>query len=61
VTPTERQAFAWELVARMRKFLGHIEDMGDDERLFMLGAMAGALEGMLREAGVPEPAGAGHG
>jgi ATP-dependent Clp protease ATP-binding subunit ClpC len=51
----EQQAFAWKLVARMRKFLGHIEDMGDDERLFMLGAMAGALEGMLRDAGVPEP------
>jgi len=51
----ERQAFAWELIGRWRKFLGHIEDMGDDERLFLLGAMAGSLEGMLRDAGVPEP------
>jgi hypothetical protein len=35
----------------MKQFLRHIEDMGDDERLFMLGALAGALEGMLRDAG----------
>jgi ATP-dependent Clp protease ATP-binding subunit ClpC len=52
-----RQAFAWELVGRVRKFLGHIEDMGDDERVFMLGALAGALEGQLQAAGVPEPPG----
>lgn len=32
------------LVDRMKQFLGHIEDMGDDERLFMLGALHGALE-----------------
>lgn len=51
----ERQALAWELVGRMRKFLGRIEDMGDDERLFMLGALTGALEGMLRDAGAPGP------
>jgi hypothetical protein len=35
------------LVARMREFLGHIEDMGDEERLFMLGALTGALERRL--------------
>jgi len=52
---TERHAMAWVLIGRMRKFLGHIEDMSDDERVFMLGAMAGTLEGMLRDAGVPEP------
>lgn len=51
----ERHAFAWELTTRMRAFLGHIEDMKDDERLFMLGALTGTLEGMLRDAGVPEP------
>jgi hypothetical protein len=33
-----------ELCDRMRHFLGHIEDMPDDERLFMLGALWGALE-----------------
>jgi len=31
------------LVARMEEFLGHVEDMGDDERLLMLGALTGAL------------------
>lgn len=51
---SERQAFAWELVSRMRKFLGHIEDMKDDERVFMLGALTGTLEGMLQDNGVPE-------
>jgi hypothetical protein len=33
-----------ELCDRMRHYLGHIEDMPDDERLFMLGALWGALE-----------------
>lgn len=51
----ERHALAWELVGRMRMYLGHVEDMGGDERLFMLGALTGSLEGMLRDAGVPEP------
>jgi hypothetical protein len=37
--PVEDQA----LLDRMRLFLGHIEDMGDDERVFMLGALTGAL------------------
>jgi hypothetical protein len=32
------------LVARMQEVRGHIEDMGDDERVFMLGALCGALE-----------------
>jgi hypothetical protein len=40
------------LVARMMGFLGHIEDMGDEERLFMLGALTGALERRLN----PPPA-----
>jgi hypothetical protein len=31
------------LLDRMRLFVGHIEDMGDDERVFMLGALTGAL------------------
>lgn len=35
------------LVARMKEFLGHIEDMGDDERVFMLGALTGALDRRL--------------
>lgn len=52
---TGKHAFAWELVMRMRQYLGHVEDMGDEERLFMLGALAGSLEGMLQDAGVPEP------
>lgn len=33
-----------ELVGRMRQFLGRVEDMGDDERLLMLGALTGALQ-----------------
>jgi ATP-dependent Clp protease ATP-binding subunit ClpC len=60
VRPGDQQALAWELVGRMRKFLGHIKDMCDDERLFMLGALTGSLEGTLRDAGVPEPAGDGR-
>jgi hypothetical protein len=40
------------LVARMKTFLGHIEDMGDDERLLMLGALTGALDRHLN----PPPA-----
>lgn len=32
-----------ELVDRMRQYAGHIEDMGDDERVLMLGALTGAL------------------
>ncbi len=32
------------LVARMKEVREHIEDMGDDERVFMLGALCGALE-----------------
>lgn len=36
------------LVARMKKFLGHIEDMDGDERVFMLGALCGALDRHLK-------------
>jgi hypothetical protein len=32
------------LVGRMKEVRDHIEDMGDDERVFMLGALTGALE-----------------
>jgi hypothetical protein len=31
------------LAARVRQFLGHIEDMSDDERVFLLGAFEGAV------------------
>jgi hypothetical protein len=37
-------AFELELCDQMRHYLGHIEDMPGDERLFMLGALWGALE-----------------
>jgi hypothetical protein len=40
------------LVDRMKQFLGHIQDMGDDERLLMLGALTGALDRRLAEAGL---------
>ena len=30
------------LAERVLQFLGHIEDMGDDERVFLLGAFEGA-------------------
>lgn len=30
------------LSARVQKFAGHIEDMGDDERVWLLGLFAGA-------------------
>lgn len=39
------------LTARMRQFFGHIEDMADTERVFMLGALTGALERRLPAAG----------
>jgi hypothetical protein len=39
------------LADRMRQFLGRIQDMGDDERVFMLGALTGALERHLAEPG----------
>lgn len=37
-----------ELVDRVMVFFGHIEDMPGDERLFLLGALAGAMERRLR-------------
>ena len=35
------------LTDRMLGFLGHIEDMGDGERVYMLGRLTGALERRL--------------
>jgi hypothetical protein len=47
----EPRPTAVALVERMRGFLGHIEDMDEGERTFMLGALTGALETALeREA-----------
>lgn len=40
-----------ELVSRVKGFLGHIEDMPDDERVFLLGALCGALERRLGSEG----------
>lgn len=45
--PDGPEQTARELVARMREVRGHIEDMGDDERAYMLGALTGALERLL--------------
>lgn len=39
-----------DLLARIIEVRGHIEDMGDDERLWMLGALAGAMEALRRFA-----------
>jgi hypothetical protein len=36
-------AYDRALLDRMGQFLGHIEDMGGDERVYMLGRLAGAL------------------
>lgn len=50
---TEREDFLdtdRALVARMKQYLGHVQDMGDDERVFMLGALTGALERHLNPA-----------
>jgi hypothetical protein len=38
------------LVARMRKYLGRIQDMGDDERVWAIGALTSALERHLSPA-----------
>lgn len=40
----DRLAMWRELLGRMNQVRGHIEDMGTDERLFMLGALAGSLQ-----------------
>jgi hypothetical protein len=32
------------LSARVKQFAGHIEDMGDDERVFLLGLFAGTAD-----------------
>jgi hypothetical protein len=58
MTDTDFTAQDRALVARMQEFLGRIEDMGADERLFMLGALTGALMRHLGGGGVikdPEP------
>jgi hypothetical protein len=39
----------WKLVDRVKEFRGRIEDMPDDERVFLLGALAAALERRLGE------------
>lgn len=46
----EPRATAHALLERMREVRGHIEDMGEDERVFMLGALTGALEAALERA-----------
>jgi hypothetical protein len=41
-----------DLAERVKRYLGHIEDMSDDERVQLLGAFAGAvdrLEARVRE------------
>jgi hypothetical protein len=43
----------WALIIRMREYLGHIEDMDDEERAFMLGALTGALERHLSAGEAP--------
>jgi hypothetical protein len=43
------------LIARMREVRGHIEDMGEQERVYMLGALTGALERHLRTLPPPVP------
>jgi hypothetical protein len=45
VTAMDRAA-----AARVREFLGHIEDMPDDERVFLLGYLAEAVLRLLDEA-----------
>jgi hypothetical protein len=42
------------LIERMSEVRGHIEDMPGDERVFMLGALTGALERHLARAGEAE-------
>jgi hypothetical protein len=43
----EPRAAALVLLERMREVRGHIEDMPDGERVWILGALAGALESAL--------------
>jgi hypothetical protein len=50
-TRAEFLAMDRALVARMREVRGHVEDMPADERVFMLGALAGALERHMGWAG----------
>lgn len=39
------------LVDRVKSFLGHVEDMPENERVFLLGALCGALERRLGRGG----------
>jgi hypothetical protein len=45
---TDRDVTLLGLAERAKRFLGHIEDMSDGERVFLLGAFAGAAD-RLRE------------
>lgn len=36
-----------EAVARVHKFFGHLEDMPEDEKLFLLGYLTSAVERLL--------------
>lgn len=50
MTPPDFAAQDRELCDRMSRYLGHIQDMPDEERVFMLGALHGAL---VRHLGPP--------
>jgi len=42
----DRELTLLGLAHRVKQFTGHIEDMGDDERVWMLGLFAGAAGGV---------------
>ncbi len=48
MTDTDRDLTLLGLAERVKRFTGHIEDMSDDERVYLLGAFAGTA-GRLRE------------
>ena len=48
VTDSRTELTLLILAERVKQFTGHIEDMSDDERVFLLGAFAGAAD-RLRE------------
>lgn len=51
-TETDRDLTLLGLADRVKRYLGHIEDMPDDERVFVLGLFAGAVgrvEARVRE------------
>jgi hypothetical protein len=47
--PVDHDLTLLGLAERMRKFLGHIEDMGSDERVLVLGQFAGAVSRLRSE------------